>query len=213
MAGGIRWEQFWERAGEEKRSQAATGQYGQADPLAAFVQQRGCESVCSVGCGPAHVLFDLAERFPEREFVGIDVATSVIEQNRSRTELENLEFAVDSLPRLDIDRRFDLVICYGVLPYVEASERAVVSLYEVVSHGGALVFDYPSREMPNAIRRAAADSDDPEWMRDRFRLVLARSNLLSYDRIHELTGRWPRKFNADGEVTGSRASPRVVVPK
>ena len=215
----IDWNTFWAEADDERRAMAATGQYGQAEPLARFMERRGISnSVASIGCGPAHILFELADRYPEVEFVGYDTAESVIVENRERVERtgrDNIAFGVETLPEIEVEHRFELVFSYGTLQYVRTIEQAVESLYELVVDGGDLVFDYPSRTMPATIERAAEDSGEHgEWLRGRFDLVLARENLLSYERIHDLLGRWPRKFNAEGDgPTGSRASPRVFVPK
>jgi len=218
----IDWDEFWREADEARRNAAATGQYGKADLIERFFEAVGTpEDLGSFGCGPAHAEFAVADLFPDVDVYGYDVARSVIAENRASGAdrgIENVSFAVDRLPDLATDRSFDLVYCVGTLYYVPAIERAVEALYERVRPGGHLVVDYPNRLTPAAYRRVIADADDPEeeaWYRDRFSVVLDRENLLSYDRIHELLGRWPRSYYSlvDAQSASARAAPCVYVPK
>ena len=60
------------------------------------------------------------------------------------------------LPEPEVDRRFDLVYCYATLHYVEAVERALRALYELVRPGGHLVFNYPNRLTRAEYRRLSS---------------------------------------------------------
>lgn len=146
----------------------------------------------SVGCGPAVTEFALAERYPSVSVDGYDVSAAVIEDNAALAAergLDNLRFAVDSLPDLDTDRTYDLVYCLATLYFVDDAEAAVRALYDRVSPGGRLVFNYP-----NEHTREAFDERFDGDRRELFRRVVDGENLLSTGRIESLLGATPRSY-------------------
>ncbi|WP_247730485.1 class I SAM-dependent methyltransferase [Halovivax limisalsi] len=175
------WDRVYDDADYDRR--AYLGGEEMIDYLERFCDRFGpFEDVVSVGCGPAVVPFALAERRPELSITGLDAAERVVADNRelaAERDLANLSFAVDSLPDLDVDRRFDLVYCAATLYFVADAERALSSLYELVRPGGTLVVNYPNERT----REWARDHDDEK--RVDFSLVAAGDNLLSRERIGE----------------------------
>lgn len=220
MTGPIDWDAFWRDADEARRATATPGAHGKADHLARFFDHVGVPNdLASVGCGPAHAEFALADRYDSLEVYGFDAARSVVEQNRRRAADEgrgDVRFAVAALPELGIDRRFDLVYCYATLTYVADVESALAALHGLVRPGGYLVFDYPNRHTRATYRRHLREETvpDPAWFRERWRLVLDGENLLSHRRIHDVLDRWPRSLYAAIDRTDApRDSPCVFVPR
>jgi len=84
------------------------------------------ESALDVGCGNGELLLALSRRRPLRRLVGVDIAASVIDENR-RTfpdfEFHHLDIGSGSLPL-----ECDLVICSEVIEHVVAWEQALVHL-------------------------------------------------------------------------------------
>lgn len=214
----IDWDAFWRDAEGDRRRSANVGQYGKAELLERFIERIGTpDRLASVGCGPAEPLFELAGDHPRAELYGYDSAASIIEENRGRAAragIENLSFAVDRLPELETDRQFDIVYCYATLHYVCDVERAAVQLYDRVRDGGYLILNYPNRLTRATYRREFADD---EAFRERFALVFEGVNLLSYRRLHDLLGRWPRSYwsavDAPDEPWTGRDNPCVLVPR
>ncbi|WP_290813882.1 trans-aconitate 2-methyltransferase [Halovivax sp.] len=198
------WHRFWTEADGDRRRSAHVGQYGKADLLAQFFETRGVpDSVASFGCGPAACPIELATRYPETAVHGYDAAPSAIAEARERIAdrgLENVTVAVDHLPEPNVDRSFDLVYCYATLHYVDDVETALRELFARVADGGHLVFNYPNRLTLSTYRRLVrGEADrplpgDPDDFRERYRLVFAERNLLSYDRVETILGRRPRSF-------------------
>ena len=96
-----------------------------------------------------------------------------------------------------------------------ASERAIRDLYDLVTPGGHLVFDYPNRHTRVTYRELLPEEvPDEGRFEERWRLVLDGENLLSHERIHGVLGTWPRSFYAGvGRENPPRDSPCVFVPK
>jgi len=166
-----------------------------ADMISAFVQKRKMGLVADYGCGPATLLFALAQRFPQTEFYGFDIAASIIEQNSeqaSRLGLKNLHFEQDRLPNPRKERTYDLVMCFATLHYIKEIEPTIRDLLELVSPRGHLIFNYPKTYCQAAYRKDIRPQD--EIMKKRFALVLAGENLLTLKRINIVLGSRPKKF-------------------
>ncbi|WP_458207208.1 class I SAM-dependent methyltransferase [Haladaptatus sp. NG-SE-30] len=208
------WERFYRRADYDRC--AYIGGERMADLAARFFDRVGQpDDFASVGCGPAVVPFRLAERYPDTEFFGFDVSETVVEDNTEQAEergLENLHFAVDSLPDLDTARRFDVVYCVATLYFVEEPRRAIESLYSRVRDGGYLVLNFPNEES-----QAMFDKEFEGRKRESFELVLEGENLIDEDVVREVTGAETRSYwelvDATDEEFVDSSTPCVVVEK
>lgn len=176
----------WRRFYEERDYDHCIYREGEAmiDYLETFLEHVGVpKTVLSVGCGPAVLELELAERYPATEFTCVDVAERVIEDNRTRAReqgLDNVEFLVGALPDLDLGRRFDLVYCMATTYFVRDVEAALETLYDHVQAGGYLVADYPSE----ALREWVTAQD--EHTRSFFELVAAGENIRTREQITAL---------------------------
>ncbi|WP_227374957.1 class I SAM-dependent methyltransferase [Haladaptatus halobius] len=208
------WERFYQNADYDRC--AYIGGERMADLVERFFEWRGVpDDFASVGCGPAVVPFLLAERYPEADFFGFDLSETVVRDNGERADergLENLRFAVDALPDLDIDRRFDVVYCVATLYFVKEPKRAIESLYARVREGGHLVLNYP-----NEASRETFDAEFEGRKRESFELVMSGANLVSENVIREVTGGEMRNYwklvDAEDEEFVDSATPCVVVEK
>lgn len=195
-----------------------------------FVERGIPESVASVGCGPAVVLLDLAEEFPDTAFYGYDPAPAALERAReNRTEraeggtlvpdwtLADVTFAEAALPDPGIDRTFEAVYCLNTLDYVPDVERALRDLFALVEAGGVLVFNYPSPARQAWHESHLADpgdywlgEHDERWLRRRLRLVDSGENVLTRARVAEVLGREPQPVGSFLE--GVTPNPDPVAP-
>lgn len=201
----IDWDRYWAAADDEERAEASPSRFHAVDALADFVTETGVlEAVADVGCGPGHVVFGLADRFPGTTVVGYDAADPVLAANRERARgagVGNVRFERTVLPAFDPDRQFGVVFSYFTLCYVADVERALRNLYDAVEPGGALVFNYLNRDAQSYCLEAAdapADHEDhafvfdPDRYTERFRAVLDGDSVLSPERIHDALGVRPR---------------------
>jgi len=188
-----------------------------ADHLDAFLAfADDVESVASVGCGPAAAEFAVAARHPDVEFACVDAAPAVVDANREKAReegVENVSFDVATLPDTGIDREFDVVYCMAVLYFVRDAEAALRELWRLTAPGGYVAFTYPNRRL----QAWARDLDDEK--REAFSLVAAGENLLTYDRIQDVLGTYPRSYwtavdaDPDAEYVTRTGSPAVYVRK
>lgn len=170
------------------------------------------ETVASVGCGPATTLLTLAEEYPEHRFYGYDISPQALERARKRRDdcgIENVSFAVDSLPRLTTNKTFQFVYSIATLHYVAESETAVKNLWQRVEPGGYLAVNYPTpfheqEMMPKLVENwdeVGFESKSQDWVRNRFRLILNGENILTEEQIGALLERPPRDIRTfDAEM-------------
>jgi ubiquinone/menaquinone biosynthesis C-methylase UbiE len=192
------WDKHWETNEEPEGARDFADKM--ADRLREFMRGKGIGSVADYGCGSATMLFRLAEQFTDIVFYGYDMAASIIQNNTEKARelgLGNLSFVQDSLPNPRKTKKFDLVTCFSTLHYVEEIERAIKRLFERVTPGGYLIFNYP-----NTYTRKTFQEDiqsDDEYMKRRFALLLAGRNLISQRRIREILGARPKKFHSSNK--------------
>lgn len=226
----IDWDAFWAEAdGADREGARASTIHARETVRRLLDAWGGTTSFADVGCGPGDVAFAVADHHPDATVVGYDAAASVVEEARGRArdrEIGNVRFERATLPAFDPDRTFETVFCYATLGYVAESERAVRALYDAVEPGGRLVCSYPNRLARGHYRSVVADPEtaladvpgfDPDRFGERFRLVIEGENLLSYERIHGLLGRWPQSVFSVVERPDVRYAwrhhPLVYVPK
>lgn len=224
------WDRHWKATGGAPRGDAGPAAEYVLEALRAFLAAADPPgSYADVGCGDGAVALDVAERYPDADVRGYDVAEAVLVANRDRAReagLGNVRFEGAELPAFDPDRCFDVVSCLFTLCYVRDVEAALRRLYDAVRPGGALVFTYHNRLARARLREVAAAPGeyldessrfDPDHYADRFRPVLEGESLLSYERVHDALGTWPRSVwsVAEGvERYGAwRHNPLVWVPK
>jgi trans-aconitate methyltransferase len=228
--GTIDWDRYWATADDEDTEGASPSADLIVDPLLEFLGEMGVSGpYADVGCGAGAVVFDLAERYPETSVVGYDSARQVLARNRERardTSLANIEFEQCVLPAFDPERRFEVLSCFYTLVYVTEIERALRNLYDAVVPGGLLVLTYHNRLAQAQFGNVAEAPEeyldqsspfDPGRYAERFELLIEGENLLSYDRIHDVLGTWPRSVwsvvGEDLRYPAWRHNPLVYVPK
>jgi trans-aconitate methyltransferase len=73
------WNRHWEL--KEEPEDAMRFAVKMAEMIADFIENKKITTVADYGCGPATLIFKLAERFPEKSFYGLDIAESIIQKN------------------------------------------------------------------------------------------------------------------------------------
>jgi SAM-dependent methyltransferase len=218
------WEAFYED-GDFGRG-AYVGGDDMTDHLDAFLDHAERDhggdpvtSVASIGCGPAAAEFGVARRRPAVDFYCYDAAASVVDANHEKADdegVDNVAFDVAALPDTGIDRQFDVVYCMAVLYFVRDVDAALRELWRLTAPGGHLAFTYANRRMQSWAQGLTDESHDK---REAFSLVADGANLLTYDRIHDVLGTYPRSYwtavdaDPDADYVQRTGSPAVYVRK
>ncbi|MGH3550581.1 MAG: class I SAM-dependent methyltransferase [Pseudonocardiaceae bacterium] len=97
--------------------------------------------VLDAGCGTGHNLVARALRYPKAHFIGVDACQRSVDIARHLAEnnsADNIEFVVGSIPDLDLSKRFDMIICFGVLHHMANPRAGLHWLGEHLADDGLL---------------------------------------------------------------------------
>jgi ubiquinone/menaquinone biosynthesis C-methylase UbiE len=130
---------------------------------------RTVRRVVDLGCGTGTIALLLADRFPEAEIVGVDLAESMLRLARAKVAARGLDGRV-SLVRADVKETslaggsFDLVLSNSTLHHLPDPHRLLVEAKRLAREGAAvLLVDLArpgSREDARAIVEAVAPGAD-----------------------------------------------------
>ncbi len=112
---------------------------------AEFVLGRRIHSVLDVGCGEAPWRADLRRMRPDIHYAGVDSSEYVVQRFGKR---RNIRLgSLDTLGKLKLGRKFDLVVCADVMEYVPTAEvrRGLAAMASLV-HGLAYIEAYVNRD-------------------------------------------------------------------
>ena len=104
-----------------------------------------------VGCGPGIMAgYALSRGF---EFYGVDISPEMIDMCRVRFNYaKDARFFVGKVEELKFhDSFFDVVICMGVMEYVDDDNAALKEIARVLRRGGIAVITLPNRQSPYRI--------------------------------------------------------------
>lgn len=226
----IDWDQYWQDVNRDRREKQETPPHV-IDAVSDFVSSEvgTLDAFADVGCGSGVVAFEIAKRYPEATVIGYDAAESILVENQCRARkdnVENIDFEQTVLPSFEPIHQFDLVFSYFTLSYVRDVEDAIVNMYDAVSPGGYLIFNYQNQlarshwqTMAEAPEEYFGDGCvfDADQFEERFKPLLEGESVLSYDRIHEVLGTWPQSIWSivdKPDIGWSwRYNPLVYVPK
>ncbi len=109
-----------------------------ADRLLSSLPQIDPKRVLDIGCGTGYLAEKLAEKFPQAEIVGIDIAPGMIEAAGKRKR-GNLFFRVDDGEELKEKEKYNLVVSNASLQWMEAP-KVFASVAALLDTGGIFTF-------------------------------------------------------------------------
>ncbi|GGX30995.1 class I SAM-dependent methyltransferase [Streptomyces noursei] len=127
--------------------------------------------ILDAGCGTGSILMALALRYPKARFTGVDACRRSLEIARRSAErygVTNVEFVHGSMPELDLQRRFDLAVCCGVLHHLPSPRAGLRWLTEHLTDDGLVylwLYDAVGehgRMLDRELVRLLTSPDNPE---------------------------------------------------
>jgi SAM-dependent methyltransferase len=95
------------------------------------------QSVLDVGAGHGDYLRALAERFPDKHYLGVDVAAAYVAEAAHETTAPNVRFTERDV--FALDGRYDFVLARLLLQHLEDAPTAITKMLDVVAPGGSLL--------------------------------------------------------------------------
>lgn len=98
--------------------------------------------ILDAGCGTGHRLIGVARRYPQAQFIGLDMTAAslrVAEQLAHKHGVENVRFEQGDLLNLQLRGEFDLIISTGVIVCLEKPQRGLQNLASLLAPDGLLM--------------------------------------------------------------------------
>lgn len=143
------WRQIYEDTPDGGRTFVASEMVERKRAVLAFVDQYAGSRqlrVLDVGCGTGMTMRDLLQR--GHSVTGVDITEAMLQRarvavgqsapGRARcmvSDIENVPLA---------DGSFDVVLCMGVLQYLQTDEKAIAELSRLVENGGLVIVTLPN---------------------------------------------------------------------
>ncbi|NMM61887.1 class I SAM-dependent methyltransferase [Clostridium sp. P21] len=103
------------------------------------VKKEEFQSLVDVGCGTGNSIELLSKEFPERKYVGIDLAENMIAVANKKA-IKGAEFLVGDAENLPFEEgQFDTLICKESFHHYPNVENFFKSAYKVLKTGGRLI--------------------------------------------------------------------------
>ncbi|MFB6191143.1 MAG: class I SAM-dependent methyltransferase [Candidatus Nanohaloarchaea archaeon] len=98
-----------------------------------FLSEHGIENALDVGAGSGFI----SEAFTDQELYAVDRRSEQVDYSENYDEV--IEFDLNSRKALDLDREFDLVICFDVLEHILAPRKRLDDISQNLAPGGYLI--------------------------------------------------------------------------
>ena len=98
--------------------------------------------ILDAGCGTGQRLLGVASEYPRANFTGLDMteaSLAVAARLAEKHGIANTRFERADLMRLDLGRKFDLILSMGVVHTLEAPERGLANLCRHLKDDGTIV--------------------------------------------------------------------------
>jgi SAM-dependent methyltransferase len=128
-------------------------------------ERRRC-SVVEIGAGTGGTLYALAMRFPQSQFVGVDIVPDMVKFANEHYRRDNLRFEVRDIINEPLQNdMFDMAFSIDVLHHIHALQRFCVAVQQLMKRSGIWVAIEPNIFHPyilfhqERMRRAGFDED------------------------------------------------------
>jgi len=93
------------------------------EQLVTFLKTKNTAKVLEIGCGPGNIASYLLKKNPDLDWLGIDLAPQMIDLAKRNHPGAKFE-VMDSRDILNLEQKFDLIICGFVTPYLSSDETS-----------------------------------------------------------------------------------------
>jgi len=96
-----------------------------------------------LGCGNGNVSLQFIDKVQELDFLDIsDKMLDLVKEKISDSDLHKVNFFNCDLEEFKIDKKYDIIIAYGLLMHVNSPLKSLEKIYEMLNPGGLLLTQY-----------------------------------------------------------------------
>jgi len=99
------------------------------------------DEILDIGCGTGLVMNTFATLYPNSNFTGVDFSNSIdyAKQIAKENKLKNTKWIKEDFLKVNLDKKYDVVICCGVLHHMPEYEEALAKIKKLLKPHGKLV--------------------------------------------------------------------------
>lgn len=134
-----------------------------AELLLSLLQIGPQDDVLDLGCGTGHLAASIS-RITTGRAVGIDPASGMVAEARSKYSSQRVSFEIAAAEGLLADREFDVIFCNSALQWFRDPSRALTACKRALRPGGRMGIQAPARSdyCPNFLGAIAEVASHPE---------------------------------------------------
>lgn len=100
-------------------------------------------NILDAGCGTASTILKIAETFPSSLVTGVDVSSTSLDfanKQKEERDLTNINFLETNILKMDLKKKFDVIINIGVLHHLSNMELGLKNIVKHLTPQGYIVF-------------------------------------------------------------------------
>lgn len=132
-------------------------------------------TILDIGCGNGYFVHQIASQYPEKEFVAIDIDSSMVEYAHTHNSCKNITYHNKSYEEFSTETMFDVIIARLIVHIIPECRDFFQWIYSHLSYGGALIIIdadddnysvYPELPYFSAMEKRTNDKINNIGMRD-----------------------------------------------
>jgi len=214
---------YWEKRAEKsgKSSEATTNDYylrikeinSLCASIKAILQNKEINSIADVGCGNGFSVIELAKRFPEISFFGLDYSEGMIKSANSMkydSDIPNVQFKLFDIISDNFDTKYSIIYtdrCLINLPTWDHQKIAIKKIYDALNDGGTFIMIENFTDGLNNFNKLRTDFGLPE--------IPVRFHNLFFERdtYEEYISKFFKKWNSENISSLYYIISRIVYSK
>jgi SAM-dependent methyltransferase len=136
------------------------------------------KDIFDAGSGFGQYSYFMAKNFPDAKILSVDVKDDQIEDCKyffGKTGLENCEFKVDDLTKIEHENKFDFILSVDVMEHIEDDTGVLKRFYKALKPGGRVLINTPS----NLGGSDAGSAEDESFIGEHVRLGYSKEDICS----------------------------------
>ena len=107
--------------------------------ILAEIEKEDFDTLLDAGCGPAPMITLLSRKYPQKQYVGLDITPKMIEVAKNKN-IKNATFVVGDCENLPFDENsFDVIICSQSFHHYPNPQNFFNSVYKTLKPNGRLI--------------------------------------------------------------------------
>lgn len=95
--------------------------------------------IFEAGCGTGQLIREIAEQFPQVDYLGIDAAQNMIELARESVKGLNIRFEICPIESFINTEKYDIIVCTHAFPYFPDKEEALRKFAKLCNPGTTVI--------------------------------------------------------------------------